>query len=169
MELRRSNKADIPSIMHIIHQAQAQFKDAGIDQWQNHYPNESTIRNDIDKGESFLVYHDNSIIGTFVLSFRNEDTYDHIYDGHWLSKDGYAVIHRIAIDNDFKGKGFATQIMMMIEEICLINKIFSIKIDTHEDNKVMRNMLIKNGFEYCGTILLRDGNKRFAYEKLLNL
>ena len=46
--------------------------------------------------------------------------------------------------------------------------VTSIKIDTHEDNEPMRRSLIKNGFDYCGIIYLTDGNKRVAYEKLLD-
>ena len=42
----------------------------------------------------------------------------------------------------------------------------SIKIDTHKENFVMRGLLEKNGFEYCGIILLEDGAERVAYEKL---
>lgn len=43
MELRKSSRSDIESIMKIIHQAQNYFKENGIDQWQNNYPNEETI------------------------------------------------------------------------------------------------------------------------------
>ena len=47
------------------------------------------------------------------------------------------------------------------------NNVYSIKIDTHEDNQIMRKMLSSTGFTHCGTILLRDGNKRLAFEKTL--
>lgn len=167
MHFRLSLESDIPSIMIIIHQAQAYLKQAGIDQWQNHYPNEASILNDIQQGESYVVIYDHKIVGTFALSFRNESTYDTIYDGKWLSTQAYAVIHRIAVDNHFKGYGVSTKIINEVSTWCINNNIFSIKIDTHPDNHVMRNVLEKNGFINCGTIYLRDGNRRVAYEKLL--
>ena len=40
-------------------------------------------------------------------------------------------------------------------------------MDTHGDNKVMQNLLKKNGFVYCGIIHVEEDNDpRLAYEKL---
>jgi hypothetical protein len=38
MEFRRAVEADICSIMNIIRQAQAYFREHGINQWQDNYP-----------------------------------------------------------------------------------------------------------------------------------
>jgi RimJ/RimL family protein N-acetyltransferase len=167
MHIRHSNKNDIPQIMQIINQAQESFKLAGINQWQNNYPNETSIQKDIELGESYVVLINANIIGTFALSFRIESTYDTIYDGKWLSNEEYAVIHRIAIANDYKGKGVSTLVFREVEKWCLEKNIHSIKIDTHHDNQSMRKLLEKNGFSYCGIIYLLDGNMRLAYEKVL--
>lgn len=167
MKIRHSNNQDIEVIMTIIKQAQDYFKSSGIDQWQNNYPNNQVIENDIRLNESYVIEMDEKIVGTYVLSFRNEDTYNTINDGAWLTNEKYAVVHRIAFDQSIKGKGYSREILNMISSQCIEQTIFSIKIDTHEDNLVMRNMLISNGFELCGTIFLRDGNKRLAYEKRL--
>ncbi len=167
MQIRQSNKNDISAIMHIINQAQESFKLAGINQWQNNYPNETSILKDIELDESFVVLDNELIIGTFALSYRNESTYDIIYDGKWLSNNPYAVIHRIAIENSYKGKGVSSYVFNEVEKWCLAKNIHSIKIDTHSDNQSMRKLLIKNGFSYCGIIYLLDGNKRLAYEKVL--
>lgn len=167
MEIRHSTYNDIESIMNIIRQAQAYFKSKRIDQWQNNYPNPSVIENDINLDESYVILMNQKIVGTYVLSFRNESTYDIIYDGNWLTHDKYAVIHRIAFDQSIKGQGLSKNVLDYIYTQCINNEIYSIKIDTHEDNSVMRKMLVSNGFIHCGTILLRDGNKRLAYEKRL--
>lgn len=41
----------------------------------------------------------------------------------------------------------------------------NLKIDTHEDNKIMQHLLEKYGFLKCGTIWLEDGSPRIAYQK----
>lgn len=168
MHFRLSLESDISVIMKIINQAQTQLRDAGIDQWQNQYPNASSILSDIQLGESYVVLIEDRIVGTFALSFRIEPTYDTIYAGSWLSSQAYAVIHRIAIDDQYKGHGLSTKIINEVTIWCTKNNIYSIKIDTHADNHIMRNVLVKNGFAYCGIIYLRDGNQRVAYEKLVN-
>lgn len=53
------------------------------------------------------------------------------------------------------------------EKICTQNKVYSIKVDTHENNKPMQRLLEKLGYEYCGIIYLENGDKRVAFEKLL--
>ena len=41
-----------------------------------------------------------------------------------------------------------------------------LRIDTHEDNKVMQHLIEKNGFKKCGIVYVEDGTERFAYEKI---
>lgn len=165
--LRRSVIHDIERIMEIIAQAQVYFKEAGIDQWQNNYPNAEVIRQDIMNDESYVLVDKGQVVATTVISFSNDANYDVIYDGEWLSNEEYAVIHRIAVDNNFKGKGISAQIIAQVETECLARDVHSIKVDTHEDNKSMQKLLIKNNFKYCGVIYLSDGSKRVAFEKLI--
>ena len=167
MEFRKSKKSDLEQIMTIIKQAQAYFKEQGIDQWQNGYPNNETIESDINNKVSYVLIKDENIVATAAISFDKEETYDSIYDGEWLSNESYAVIHRIAVDNNLKGVGLASEIIKQVEELCIINNVHSIKIDTHEDNISMQNLLKKNDFIYCGKITLKDGAMRIAFEKIL--
>ncbi|AYF54609.1 GNAT family N-acetyltransferase [Clostridium botulinum C] len=167
MEFRKAIKTDINNIMKIIKQAQDYFREQGIDQWQNNYPNVETISNDIDNKESYVLLKNNNIVATAAVSFNKEKTYDCIYDGKWISNNEYAVIHRIAVDNNYKGLGFSSEIIKKVEEFCLSKDVYSIKIDTHEKNLSMQNLLKKNKFQYCGVIYLEDKSKRIAFEKVL--
>lgn len=167
MEFRRAVEADICSIMNIIRQAQAYFREHGINQWQDNYPNSEIIKNDIDNKNGYVSLKDNIVIGTAAVSFDGEKTYDSIYNGKWLSSGKYAVIHRIAIENSFKGSGLSSEILKNIEKMCLNKDVHSIKVDTHKENISMKKFLRKNGFQYCGTIYLEDGNPRIAFEKIL--
>ena len=167
MEFKKSTKKDIEDIMNIIKQAQEYLKMNNIDQWQNGYPDEDAIYNDITKDISYKITKDNKLIGTAAISFETEETYKKIYEGEWLSNSKYAVIHRIAIDNEYKKFGAATYILHKVEQLCENKKVESIKIDTHEGNLAMQGLLKKNGFEYCGIIYLRDKSKRIAFEKLI--
>lgn len=167
MEFRRTVEADISSIMNIIKQAQAYFKENGIDQWQNGYPNEEVIKNDISYEHSYVLLNDDKIVGTAAISFDGEKTYDDIYEGQWLSNGTFAVIHRIAVDNEYKGLGLSSIIIKNVEELCFSRGVTSIKVDTHIENLSMQRLLRKNGFQYCGIIYLEDKNKRVAFEKVI--
>lgn len=167
MEFRKAKHTDLESIMNIIIEAQCFLKEQGINQWQNGYPNSSIITSDIEAGNSYMLLHNNTIVATAALSFNGEPTYDTIYDGSWLSEVPYAVIHRIAVAKDVKGKSLSSTLIQFIEELCLQHNRISIKIDTHEDNKLMQKVILKNKFQYCGIIYLKDKNKRLAFEKIL--
>ena len=40
----------------------------------------------------------------------------------------------------------------------------SIRIDTHEENKVMQRHILSKGFKRCGIIYLENGDPRIAYQ-----
>ena len=167
MMIRRATLADLDRLMPIFDEARRTIAELGIDQWQNGYPQRSVIENDIKRRESFLCELDENICGTFVMLLEGEKTYDKIYGGEWLTGDSqkYVAIHRVAIPVTYRGQGIAAKIIAYAEEYARKNGRSSLRIDTHEGNAVMRRMLEKNGFSYCGVIFLGSGDKRVAYEK----
>ena len=167
LALRYTKLEDIERVMEIIKQAQQYFKEKGINQWQNGYPNAKVIENDIKNGHSFVLIKNNKIVGTIAISFEGEATYNKIFEGAWKSNDNYAVIHRIAVDHELKGIGLSSEMIKQTELMCNKKSVGSIKVDTHEDNQAMQRSLIKNGFDYCGVIYLADGSKREDIKKCL--
>lgn len=167
LALRYTKLEDIERVMEIIKQAQQYFKEKGINQWQNGYPNAKVIENDIKNGHSFVLIKNNEIVRTIAISFEGEATYNKIFEGAWKSNDNYAIIHRIAVDHELKGIGLSSEMIKQTELMCNKKSVGSIKVDTHEDNQAMQRSLIKNGFDYCGVIYLADGSKRVAFEKCL--
>ena len=170
MIIRRSTNRDVDALMRIFDEARGTIAELGIDQWQNGYPSSDVILKDISLEQSYLAEIDESIAGTFALIVEGEPTYDKIYGGHWLSGDDsrdYVAIHRVAISVSCRGSGLSGMIIEFAAETARSFKRTSLRIDTHEGNKVMRRMLEKNGFSYCGVIYLENGDARVAYEKIL--
>jgi len=167
MIFRNAEISDIDKIMNIIKQAQEYLKEKGVDQWQDNYPNFDVIKDDIEKRKSYVLETDGKVVATVAVSYNDEKTYEKIYDGKWITENDYAVIHRIAVDNKYKGKRLSSIILSEIEKMCLHKNIHSIKIDTHKQNESMKKMLINNGFKYCGIIYLENGKERVAYEKII--
>ena len=78
--IRNATKKDIPEMMKLIHQAQSYFKRNHIDQWQDGYPNEQQLLNDILKKHSYVL--DNGyIMGTMYFAVENDLTYEKIVNG----------------------------------------------------------------------------------------
>ena len=167
MKFRKTIIEDIKNVMQIIDDAKEYFRKNGIDQWQNGYPNSDVIYGDIKNNSSYVLESENRILATAMVSFEEDKSYKNIYHGKWLNSGDYAVIHRIAVNEKYKGNGIASDIIKEVENLCKENKVNSIKIDTHKDNISMQKLLEKNDFKYCGIIYLEDGSQRIAFEKII--
>ena len=133
------------------------------------YPDEATIRQDIQNGTAYLVELDGIVAACATIAFTPDENYTTMVSGQWLSDRPYAVIHRIAVDDKLKGRGIAGWILEQAEHLCRQRGVESLKIDTHQDNTSMRRLLEKQNYHYCGVIQLhRDLSLRVAYEKRLD-
>lgn len=170
MTIRQATVSDLEALMALFDEARGTIATLGIDQWQDGYPSREVVADDVAKACSYVVEIDGSVGGTFVLVDDGEVTYDNIYDGHWLTGDDcrdYIAIHRVAVSVAKRGSGVSTAILEHAAAYARRLGRASLRIDTHEGNVVMRRMLEKHGFSYCGIIYLQSGASRVAYEKVL--
>lgn len=172
MEHRQATLSDIDRIMEIIGDAQRFLKESEVDQWQNGYPTREVYEADINKDCCHVFTVDGKIAGVISVFFEPEECYDVVYDGNWITGDApYALFHRAAVGNDYRGMGIASQMLSYAENMATLRGLKSMRGDTHRNNKAMRTLLEKRGFLHCGTIYIngvKDAqNERVCYEKLL--
>ena len=170
MQIRPSTYGELDRLMEIFDEARYTISLLGIDQWQDGYPSRKVIEEDIAKKQSFCIAMDGKVCGTLVMIPDGEVTYQKIYEGTWLTDTeacDYLTIHRVAIAVECRGRGIAKTMMEDATDYARRLGKRSLRIDTHKGNVVMRRMLEKNGFSYCGVIYLESGAPRVAYEKLI--
>jgi GNAT superfamily N-acetyltransferase len=163
--LRHASASEVPQIWDIIRQAIVRRKNDGSQQWQDGYPNEDVIKQDITKGIGYVLIDDNIVAGYAAILFNDEPAYEQL-KGTWLTNGDFAVVHRVAISDDYLGKGLAQKIFLFVEDLAKGNNVFSIKVDTNFDNIPMLKILEKLGYTYCGEVTFR-GSFRKAFEKTL--
>lgn len=159
--VRFSSYEDIPRLMEIYREAREIMISCGdANQWKPGYPSEDMIRDDIEKGRGFLVEENGAVEGAFAFILGEDPTYKVIEGGNWIDgKSPYATIHRLASTKTSHG----------IAETCFRwswQQIRNLRIDTHEDNVIMRHCIEKAGFRYCGIIHLLNGDPRIAFQKI---
>lgn len=142
MILRKAEHSDLPIIWNILQQAIEQRKQDGSDQWQNGYPNEQTVYEDIRNGYGYVLVDNHVIVAYAAIIFGVEPAYNDI-KGQWITNDDYVVVHRVATSNLVRGKGIATVIFKVVEDLSRQRKVFSIKVDTNFDNAAMLKVLAK--------------------------
>ena len=165
MILRKAIFSEQYIIWDILQQAIEQRKQDGSEQWQNGYPNEQTVHDDIANSYAYVLVDNDVIIAYAAIIFGVEPAYTDI-KGSWLTNEKYAVVHRVAIINAVKGKGIATHLFKVVEDLCTDHKIYSIRVDTNFDNVPMLRILEKLDYIYCGEIFF-SGASRKAYEKVI--
>lgn len=159
--IRKAEKQDLPRI-HEIYAAARQFmRDNGnYAQWGEGDRPEELLEDDIQQGNLYVLEGDEAQIhAVFVFVEGPDPVYLHIEQGSWRSEAEYAAVHRVASD------GMVRNVLGQIMDYCRA-QIPHLRIDTHEDNKVMQHVLEKCGFVRCGIVYMPDGSPRIAYELL---
>ena len=156
MRIRHTQFEDLERVMEIYAAGIAFMRSHGnATQWVNGYPSEELIREDIEKGISFVCEDEGEIVAVFALIQGKDPTYAYI-EGQWLDDKPYGVVHRIASVKPQAG----TFCLNWAYEQC-----GNLRIDTHAANIPMQNLVAKLGFIYCGIIYVADGTPRRAYQK----
>lgn len=156
--VRLARIEEIERIMDLCDIARRTMRANGnISQWTGGYPTMETIRHDIENGHGFMVERNGETVAYFAFMPSPEPTYEYI-EGSWLDTDSpYYVIHRLASTPE--SHGVFQEVSDYALSVCP-----NIKVDTHEDNAIMRKVIAKAGYIYCGVIYLEDGDPRLAYQ-----
>ena len=166
MIIRTANKKDISEIMKIVEKAKSYMKENKINQWSENYPNEDVFLADLKENRLYVADIDGKVIGMAVLVLDGDADYKNI-NGKRLSDGKYGVIHRIAVNPDYKSQNVAKNLLDFFENKLKELNYDSIRVDTHKDNKSMLRFIEKNGFQKCGIVYIRKTDERIAFEKLL--
>ncbi len=168
--LRRAQLQDLPAIMKIIDDAKELLKKNGSPQWQNGYPNQETLTQDIAMQTNWVLINDNKVAATATLQLTPEPTYRNITQGQWQQPDEpYATIHRVAISSNYRGQGLSKLLFSNLLTVGQMQGIKNFRVDTHRSNKAMQHIAENFNFKKRGIIKVNDQNdpERLAYE--LNL
>lgn len=158
--IRHAEPQDLPSILKVYEIARKFMADNGNPlQWGDNFPPEELLKDDIEKQQLYVCENEGVIHGVFAFIIGDDPTYEHIENGSWRSAAAYGTIHRIAADG--REKGIFTKCVNYCKE-----QISHLRIDTHENNETMKYLIQKNGFVKCGTIYVRDGSPRIAFDYL---
>ncbi len=158
MTIRHTQITDLEQVMRIYDYARTQMRlNGNASQWIDGYPTQNIIKADIEKNSSFIIEDNGKISGVFTFFIGSEPTYENII-GEWINDETYGTIHRIA------SAGNGNKIFNQCLDYCFAF-VQNIRIDTHEDNKIMRHLLENNGFHKCGIIFVSNRTPRIAYQK----
>lgn len=149
----------------IIEEAKHFQREQGFVQWTDDYPNLDTIRYDIQRAKGYVLMAGGEVAAYLCVDFDGEPAYQEIR-GAWHTGEDYAVVHRLAFDSRFRGRGMAGETFCLVEKLCRNKQVSGIRVDTDSCNQRMQHVLEKCGFQYCGVVVFQ-GSGKVAYDKVL--
>lgn len=159
MEVRKATPEDIDTILAIYRRAREYMRKTGNpNQWKTTNPPKETLVRDIAQGNLYLLTDKDGIQGVFAMIPGEDPTYGYI-EGSWINDAPYAAIHRVASAGSKRG------ILPACLRYCS-QHFGNLRIDTHQDNRIMQHLLEKHGFTRCGLIYLENGEPRIAYHRV---
>lgn len=168
--LRKAQSEDIPRILEILEDGRTLLKDDGSPQWQNGDPGLAEIQRDIQRQECYVLMVEQAIAGVTTILTEPDENYQKIYDGSWCKEELYCTFHRVALAKNYRGQHLSEYLFSNLLTVVALKGFKNVRIDTHRMNQRMQKIVLKQGFEYRGIIMiLSDQNdpERLAYE--LNL
>lgn len=163
MAIRQGKTEDIKEIMNVIEEATKDMNEKKIYQWDEIYPDEAVIRDDIADNNLYVyVNEDNIIEGIIVLNECQDEAYEAL---KWEYNSGdYLVIHRLCIHPKYQGKGIARKLAEFAEKFAVNGNYESIRLDAFVQNPRACRLYEKSGYKRRGTVTFRKGDF-YCYEK----
>lgn len=164
MEIRKALLSDVSDILRVMDSARLYQRSLGFQQWEDGYPNESIITEDINRDSGYVLTGAGVTAG-YVCLVTGDSAYK-LSPSPWQYMGEYAVVHRLAMDDTMRGRGMSKEVFSLIERKVRALSIPIIRVDTGTANVVMNRLLAKYGYINCGVHRFPWG-ERIAYEKLL--
>jgi ribosomal protein S18 acetylase RimI-like enzyme len=152
--------------MTLVRRAVPLMRAQGNLQWSDDYPNEQVFGADIAAGQLWVAEIDEAVAGIAAITTDQSPEYA---DVGWDLNEPAIVVHRLAVDPAFRGRGVAEALMRQAEVVARERGITVLRIDTNTQNPATQRLFPKLGYTYAGEISLafRPGLRFLCYEKRL--
>lgn len=164
IEYKQAALENLYEIMELIKSAIICMNEAEIYQWDAIYPDEATIKQDIDNNDLYIGIVDEKIAVIYVINNSCDEEYN---DGDWQYPDTkYRIIHRLCVHPDFQNKGVGKITMEYIESKLSKAGIESIRLDAFNKNSYALKLYKNLGYKIVGYADWRMG-RFYLMEKFL--
>lgn len=159
--IRQARIQHIPEAVALVRLAIEEMQRQGIDQWDDVYPTETMLRNDIDRGEMYLLDEDGVAAGIVTLNNVQSPEYSEI---QWEFSGRILVVHRLAVHPEFRRQKVASRLMAFAEQDFAYGEYDAIRLDAFQKNPAAVALYERRGYRNAGSVTFRKG--RFScFEK----
>jgi GNAT superfamily N-acetyltransferase len=154
--IKAASPRDLDEVMRLIRSAVATMSEAGIEQWDEVYPDRATIAADEAEGALWIAADEaGRIVGMIVLNdFQNVE-----YVGiDWtIAAARVGVVHRLVVHPSVQRRGLAVEMMQFAERKAQELGYDVIRLDAFEHNPTALRLYQRLGYHDAGCVRLRKG------------
>ena len=164
--IRKAKISDLPEVKSLTGACAKAMIQKDIYQWNEHYPSLERLEQDIKNQELYVLEIKDEVLGIIVITTSKDEEY---YPIEWLSKtENNLYIHRLAIQPDHWGQGYAQRLMQFAENSAIQNNFESVRLDTFSQNKRNQKFYEARGYERLGNIYFPKQSEHsfYCYELL---
>ncbi|MGI9594474.1 MAG: GNAT family N-acetyltransferase [Patiriisocius sp.] len=165
--IRKAATSEIVQLIAITKLCAAHMISQHIYQWNETYPNIKAFEQDHKRGELYVLYVSNTLVGCITISSKKDLEYDAI---SWATQDSKQYyIHRLAILPAFQHQGHARTLMDFAEGFAKSNQALSVRLDTFSQNKRNQRFYENRGYQRLGSIYFPNQSQHpfYCYELVL--
>jgi ribosomal protein S18 acetylase RimI-like enzyme len=160
----------IDRVMTLVAACIADMRKAGIDQWDDVYPDRQTMLQDARDGSLYLASVDEEpLVGTLVGTLVVNDVQSPEYlDVPWtMTGERIAVVHRLMIDPRYQRQGIARELMRFAEQRAAALGCDCVRLDAYSKNPRALELYRRLGYHDAGSVTFRKGVFRCFEKKLV--
>jgi len=166
MELRRAQVGEVAAVMELVRRVVPLMRAGGNLQWSEDYPNAAVFERDVELEQLWVAEVDGRIAG--VAAITTDQAPEYVAVG-WDVAETAIVVHRLAVDPAFHGRGMAAALMAQAEVVARERGISILRVDTNSENRATQKLFPKLGYVFAGETAFgfRPGLRFYCYEKRL--
>lgn len=150
MKIEFAAKQDLAGVFALLSRCKEDLIDQGIFQWGADYPKSDSVDKDITNGSLVKISDHSQLAGVITFDDIQDPEYETV---NWnISCESIAVIHRLAVDPLFQGKGFAKRLMNFAEKTLIDSGFQAIRLDAYSGNEMLLRFYNKLGYQDVGEI-----------------
>ncbi|MEI6537002.1 MAG: GNAT family N-acetyltransferase [Verrucomicrobiaceae bacterium] len=162
--IRPATEADAPALRLLTRDCVAAMLAAGIEQWDEFYPNTELTVRDTVAGTLHVLEEDGKVLGSMTV----DDWVDPELRGPVWNDEGapFVAVHRLMVHPSQQGRGLALALMNHVEVLARFKGCHSIRLDTFSLNPPALRLYEKLGYRRTGLATMPKG-LFVGFEKML--
>ena len=155
MKIRRAELEDLNIIIDIFKSAINAMNGNNILQWDEIYPDNTILEQDILKKQMYVGIKEDIIVSVVVVNNEFDEQYK---NGNWkYDNERFAVIHRLCVNLIYQNQKTGKNTIIMIEDLLQKEGIQSIRLDAFSLNPYALKMYETLGYQKVGETNWRKG------------